>query len=65
MGGELVELQLMLGMWRASWPLAQTNANQRVLLAVQAQKWADQALQYLGLADSDHAFTTGHFLAEV
>ena len=48
---ELADVQLMLGLWRASWPLAQTSASQRVLLALQAQKWSDQALHYSGLAD--------------
>ena len=52
-GAELVEVQLMLGLWHASWSLAQTNASQRVLLAVQAQKWSEQALQYSGLAKAD------------
>lgn len=57
-GGELVELQLRLGLWHASWPLAQTNTSQRVLLAVQAQKWAEQALQYSGLADAGYDEST-------
>ena len=51
-GAELADMQLMLGLWRSSWPLAQTNASQRVLLAFQAQKWSEQALQYSGLADA-------------
>ena len=51
-GAELADVQLMLGLWRAGWPVAQTSASQRLLLALQAQKWSDQALQYSGLADA-------------
>lgn len=51
-GAELADVQLMLGLWRTSWPFAQTNASQRLLLALQAQKWSDQALQYSGLAEA-------------
>ena len=47
--GELVDIQLMLAMWRKAWHEAQHSAAQRNLLSVQAKKWADQVLEFSGL----------------
>jgi hypothetical protein len=48
---ELVDIQVMLALWRRAWPEAQQNHLQRTLLSVQAKKWADQVLEYSGLAE--------------
>jgi len=44
--GELVNLQVLLALWRRAWPDAQSNPLQRSLLAVQAKQWSDQALRH-------------------
>jgi hypothetical protein len=49
---ELVDMQVMLGLWRKSWPQAQLNRAQSILLSVQAKKWSDQVLGYSGLLES-------------
>ncbi len=46
---ELVDIQLLLGLWRRAWPTAQQENAQRTLLSVQAKKWSDQVLDYSGL----------------
>jgi hypothetical protein len=46
---ELVDIQLMLGLWQRVWPETQNSKMQRTLLSVQAKKWADQVLDYSGL----------------
>ena len=46
---ELVDLQVMLALWRRSWPEAQHSQTQRALLSFQAKKWSDQVLNYSGL----------------
>jgi hypothetical protein len=48
---ELVDIQLMIGLWRRVWPEVQANKAQRTLLSVQAKKWADHVLDYSGLLD--------------
>ena len=48
----LVNIQVMLAIWRRAWPEAQKSRVQRTLLAVQAQQWADQVLDYSGLLDA-------------
>ena len=45
---ELVDIQLMIGLWRKAWSEAQHNRTQRTLLSVQAKKWSDQILGYSG-----------------
>jgi len=45
---ELVDIQVMLSLWRRAWPEAQHNRTQRTLLSVQAKKWSDQVLEYSG-----------------
>jgi len=46
---ELVDIQLMIVLWRKAWHEAQANVTQRTLLSVQAKKWSDQVLRYSGL----------------
>lgn len=46
---ELRDLSAMLKLWRDGWEHAQTDERLRTLLAVQARKWSDQALEYSGL----------------
>jgi len=48
----LVNIQIMLAIWRRAWPEAQKSKVQRTLLSVQAQQWADQVLDYSGLLDA-------------
>ncbi len=48
----LVDIQLLLALWRKAWPEAQQHKAQRTLLSVQARKWADQVLDYSGLLDA-------------
>lgn len=43
---ELVNLQVLLALWRRAWPDVQSSPLQRSLLAVQAKQWSDQALRY-------------------
>jgi hypothetical protein len=57
---ELVNLQVMLALWRRAWPDAQHHLLQRSLLAVQAKQWADQIMRQCenwpsgsGLSESD------------
>jgi len=46
---ELRDISIMLKLWRDGWEHAQTDERLRRLLAVQAKKWSDQALEYSGL----------------
>jgi len=46
---ELVDMQIMIALWRTAWPEAQKNHTQRTLLSVQAKKWSDQVLVYSGI----------------
>jgi hypothetical protein len=48
-GAELADLQIMLALWRASWPEAQRTTSQRTLLSLQAKKWSDRVLEQSGL----------------
>jgi hypothetical protein len=43
---ELVNLQVMLALWRRAWPEAQHSQRQRTLLAVQAKQWSDRVLSF-------------------
>jgi hypothetical protein len=45
---ELVNLQVLLALWRRAWPDIQHNQSQRGLLVVQAKQWADQVLGFSG-----------------
>jgi len=49
--GELVDIQRLVVAWRRAWPEAQHSPTQRILLSIQAKKWADQVLGYSGLLD--------------
>ena len=46
---ELVDIQLLIALWRRAWPEAQHSVTQRTLLSVQAKKWSDQVLDFSGL----------------
>lgn len=43
---ELVDLQVMLALWRRAWPEAQHSPRQRSLLAVQAKQWSNRVLAF-------------------
>ena len=45
-GEELVNLQVLLALWRRAWPEVQHSPLQRSLLAVQAKQWADQVMRH-------------------
>lgn len=47
MAEELVNLQVLIVLWRRTWPEAQYNPLQRSLLAVQAKQWADQVMRHV------------------
>jgi hypothetical protein len=49
---ELVDIQRLLTLWRSAWPEAQHQLKQRILLSVQAKKWADQVLDYSGMLET-------------
>jgi hypothetical protein len=49
---ELVNLQVLLALWRRAWPEAQHNQLQRSLLAVQAKQWADQVMRHAEREDT-------------
>jgi len=44
---ELVDLQVLLALWRRAWPEAQHSTSQRSLLAVQAAQWTERILRRL------------------
>ena len=43
-GEELVNLQVILALWRRAWPEVEQSQPQRTLLAVQAKQWSDRVL---------------------
>lgn len=45
MGEELVNLQVMLALWRRAWPEIEKINIQRTLLSVQAKQWSDRVMQ--------------------
>ena len=51
-GAELADLQVMLALWRESWPEAQRSTVQRTLLSFQAKKWSDRVLDLSGLLET-------------
>ena len=51
MAEELVNLQVLLALWRRAWPEAQSSSLQRSLLAVQAKQWADQVMRHVEKED--------------
>ena len=46
MAEDLVNLQVLLALWRRAWLEAQHNSLQRSLLAVQAKQWSDRVMHY-------------------
>jgi len=44
---ELVDVQVLLALWRRAWPEAQHSTSQRSLLAVQAAQWTERILRYV------------------
>lgn len=46
MAEDLVNLQVLLALWRRAWPEAQHSSLQRSLLAVVAKQWSDQVMRY-------------------
>ena len=49
---ELKDISAMLKLWRDGWEYAQAEERLRRLLAIQAKKWSDQALEFSGLLES-------------
>jgi hypothetical protein len=45
---ELVNIQVMIALWRRIWPEAQHNPHHRIILSTQAKLWADQILGFAG-----------------
>jgi hypothetical protein len=45
---ELVNIQVLIALWRRAWPEAQHNPRQRTILSAQAKQWADQILGFAG-----------------
>jgi hypothetical protein len=43
-GEELVNLQVMLALWRRAWPEVEKSQTQRALLSVQSKQWSDWVL---------------------
>lgn len=48
---ELVDIQIMVALWRRMWPESRHNQSQRAMLSLLAKKWADQVLGYSGLLE--------------
>ena len=48
---ELVQIQVMLALWKRSWPIVQQNPAQRTLLSFQSRQWSDRVLQLAGLLE--------------
>ena len=46
--GELVDIQVMLSLWRNAWRDAQHNPHERIILSVQAKLWSDKIMQFAG-----------------
>jgi hypothetical protein len=44
-GEELVNLQVMLALWRRAWPEVEKSQTQRALLSVQSKQWSDRVMQ--------------------
>jgi hypothetical protein len=48
---KLVDLQIMLGLWREIWPTVHDEVTHRTLLSFQAKKWSDEILADAGLLE--------------
>jgi hypothetical protein len=44
----LVNIQVLIALWRCAWPEAQCHPQQRTILSAQAKAWADQILGLAG-----------------
>ena len=49
---ELVDIQVMLSLWRNAWPEARHSQPQRSILSVQSKLWSDQVLRFAGFVQS-------------
>lgn len=49
---KLMDIQVMLALWRTSLSASPINSAQKALLSLQAQKWSEQVLDYSGLLDN-------------
>jgi hypothetical protein len=47
--GELVDIQVMISIWRAAWPQEGKSHPQRALLSLQSSLWSEQVLERSGL----------------
>jgi hypothetical protein len=47
--GELVNIQILISLWRKIWENAQHYQTHRTLLSVQSKIWSDQVLGYAGM----------------
>jgi hypothetical protein len=47
---QLVEMQRLIVLWQKIWAKTEATREQRILLVTQAKQWADQALEFSGLA---------------
>ena len=45
---DLVDIQVMLSLWRNAWQEAQHSPRQRSILSAQAKIWSDKVLHYAG-----------------
>jgi hypothetical protein len=46
--GDLVDIQVMLSLWRRAWQEAQHSPHQRSILSAQAKMWSEKLMQYAG-----------------
>ncbi|MFZ6030708.1 MAG: hypothetical protein ACOYYS_23630 [Chloroflexota bacterium] len=44
---KLVDMQIMLALWRRAWPEVQHSVQQRSLLSLQAPQWTNQILEHV------------------
>lgn len=50
MAAELVDIQVLLALWRRSWPDAKNDPRQRSLLSILASQWANRVLDFSGIS---------------
>jgi hypothetical protein len=46
LAAELTQMNVILGMWKKSWPRARKIPQQRTLLAAQTKNWSDTILKF-------------------
>lgn len=49
---ELVDIQVLLALWRRNWPNAKNDPRQRSMLSVLASQWANRVLDFSGISQS-------------